>query len=202
MSVTEYIAIRTRRGCAVRGNDPRAVPNACTFLLVQASSSLGSGGPVRSPSSTIRSTRRSSSSTRSSFMVPGNPRTVLTVRHGHLQMPISGEEFESWCWRNGGETYEDPPAGLGIVCRFPDADTPDRVAYLPDVGGFQVHTPGDVPFCDFAPPTHRFLDRRGRSIAYRHGRRPGGHRSTTGREFQRIDGTPMPPVVGPERGRE
>jgi hypothetical protein len=67
---------------------------------------------------------------------------VLTVRRGLIYMPISEDEFESWCWRNGGETYEEPPAGPGIVCRFPDAETPDRVAYLPDIEGFQIYTRG------------------------------------------------------------
>lgn len=57
-------------------------------------------------------------------------------------MPFSEEDFELWCWRNGGETYVEPPVGPGIVCRFPNADTPDTVADLPDADGFQVHTQG------------------------------------------------------------
>lgn len=57
-------------------------------------------------------------------------------------MAISEEEFESWCWRNGGETFEEAPAGPGIVCRFPDTDSSDRVAYLPDADAFQLHTTG------------------------------------------------------------
>jgi hypothetical protein len=57
-------------------------------------------------------------------------------------MTLSEDDFESWWWRNGGETFEEPPVGPGIVCRFPDVDTPDRVVYLPDVDGFQVITDG------------------------------------------------------------
>ena len=68
-------------------------------------------------------------------------RTVLFFRRDRLVMPITGEEFESWCVRNGGETYEreDRP---GIVCRFPDVDSTDRFGYLPDVNAFQVITEG------------------------------------------------------------
>lgn len=57
-------------------------------------------------------------------------------------MAVSESEFEEWCWRNGGVTVEEPPVGPGIVCRFPDVDTLDRVVYLPDVNGFQIITDG------------------------------------------------------------
>jgi hypothetical protein len=57
-------------------------------------------------------------------------------------MAVSESEFEGWCWRNGGVTFEEPPVGPGIVCRFPDVDTLDRVVYLPDVDGFQIITVG------------------------------------------------------------
>lgn len=56
-------------------------------------------------------------------------------------MPISEDEFRSWCYRNGGETYEESTAP-GIVCQFPDVETPDRVAFLPDVDAFQVIAQG------------------------------------------------------------
>jgi hypothetical protein len=57
-------------------------------------------------------------------------------------MALSESEFENWCWRNGGVTFEEPPVGPGIVCRFPEVDTLDRVVYLPDADGFQVITDG------------------------------------------------------------
>lgn len=56
-------------------------------------------------------------------------------------MSLPERDFESWCFRNGGETYdeEDRP---GLTCRFPDTDTNDRVAYLSDSGAFEVITDG------------------------------------------------------------
>ena len=57
-------------------------------------------------------------------------------------MALSESEFEDWCWRNGGVTFEEPPVGPGIVCRFPEVGTLDRVVYLPDADGFQVITDG------------------------------------------------------------
>lgn len=56
-------------------------------------------------------------------------------------MGIGEQEFESWCFRNGGETFEreDRP---GSVCRFPDVDAADRVAYFPDVAVFEVVADG------------------------------------------------------------
>lgn len=56
-------------------------------------------------------------------------------------MQFSRDEFRSWCYRNGGETYgrENRP---GIVCHFPDSDERDRVGYLPDRNVFQVITDG------------------------------------------------------------
>lgn len=56
-------------------------------------------------------------------------------------MPISEKEFESWCFRNGGETFEED-SGPGIACRFPDADVPDRIHYFPDTKTFDVITGG------------------------------------------------------------
>lgn len=55
-------------------------------------------------------------------------------------MPITEEEFQSWCYRNGGETYggEWSP---GIAYRFPDADTPDRVTRITETA-FEVITEG------------------------------------------------------------
>lgn len=52
-------------------------------------------------------------------------------------MPITEEEFESWCFRNGGETRQEH-AGPGILCWFPDADVPDRIHYFPDTNVFDV----------------------------------------------------------------
>lgn len=56
-------------------------------------------------------------------------------------MSLSERDFESWCFRNGGETYdgEDRP---GLTCQFPDTETHDRVAYLSDSGAFEVITDG------------------------------------------------------------
>lgn len=56
-------------------------------------------------------------------------------------MPISQEEFTSWCFRNGGETFEEQE-GPGIACRFPDATVSDRVHYFPDTQTFDVITMG------------------------------------------------------------
>lgn len=56
-------------------------------------------------------------------------------------MPLSEQEFESWCFRNGGETYEEDDRP-GLTCKFPDTDTPDRVGYLTESGAFEVITEG------------------------------------------------------------
>lgn len=56
-------------------------------------------------------------------------------------MQISEEEFENWCFRNGGETYEEEDTA-GIVCQFPDTDTPDRVGFYSETGVFEVITQG------------------------------------------------------------
>ena len=57
-------------------------------------------------------------------------------------MALSESGFEDWCWRNGGVTFEEPPVGPGIVYRFPEVGSLDRVVYLPDADGFQVITDG------------------------------------------------------------
>lgn len=54
-------------------------------------------------------------------------------------MGIAEDEFESWCFRNGGETFEREERP-GAICRFPDVDTADRIGYFPDVGVFEVVT--------------------------------------------------------------
>lgn len=56
-------------------------------------------------------------------------------------MPISAEEFESWCFRNGGETFEEEDRS-GILCWFPDANIPDRITYFPETGTYDVTTGG------------------------------------------------------------
>ena len=56
-------------------------------------------------------------------------------------MTVSREEFESWCFRNGGETYEEGDRP-GAAFRFPDADIPDRIHYFPDNNTFDVITGG------------------------------------------------------------
>ena len=56
-------------------------------------------------------------------------------------MPISGDTFESWCFRNGGETYEERDSP-GIACRFPGTDVPDRVHFHPDTETVDVVTGG------------------------------------------------------------
>lgn len=56
-------------------------------------------------------------------------------------MPVSEEEFESWCFRNGGETFEEEST-LGTVCQFPDTETADRVGYYSENGVFEVITQG------------------------------------------------------------
>lgn len=55
----------------------------------------------------------------------------MKVSAGAISMPISDETFESWCFRNGGETYEERE-GPGTACRFPGTDVPDSVHYHPD----------------------------------------------------------------------
>lgn len=56
-------------------------------------------------------------------------------------MSVSEEAFESWCYRNGGETFvhEDE---VGVVCEFPGSETVDRVGYLPGTNAFQIITDG------------------------------------------------------------
>lgn len=56
-------------------------------------------------------------------------------------MALSEDEFESWCVRNGGETYEEQRAA-GVVCQFPDTDTADRIGYDESNGVFEVITDG------------------------------------------------------------
>lgn len=56
-------------------------------------------------------------------------------------MPVSEEEFESWCYRHGGETY-DREDESGIAYRFPDTDTEDGVYYYPNNDSFDVMTGG------------------------------------------------------------
>ena len=56
-------------------------------------------------------------------------------------MAPSEAEFESWCFRNGGETYEEEETA-GVVCRFPDAETTDRVGYYAANGVLEVITNG------------------------------------------------------------
>jgi hypothetical protein len=57
-------------------------------------------------------------------------------------MEISEEKFESWCFCNGGETYdEDESTSPGLVCRFPDTDTYDRMLRITD-STFEIVTDG------------------------------------------------------------
>ena len=56
-------------------------------------------------------------------------------------MPVSEQEFESWCYRHGGETY-DREERPGVAYRFPDTDTNEGVHYYPDNGSFDVITDG------------------------------------------------------------
>lgn len=63
------------------------------------------------------------------------------VRRGSVCMPVSEQTFESWCFRNGGETY-DEDEGPGIACQFPDTPAEDRVHYLPANESFDVITDG------------------------------------------------------------
>lgn len=56
-------------------------------------------------------------------------------------MPISEEEFESWCYRHGGETY-DHDDWPGIAYQFPDAETHEGVYYYPENNSFDVITEG------------------------------------------------------------
>lgn len=39
-------------------------------------------------------------------------------------MPVSETEFESWCYRNSGETYGEEERGC-VACQFLDADVND-----------------------------------------------------------------------------
>ena len=74
-------------------------------------------------------------------MSAGKTHSILIVRRSPLRMPVSEESFESWCFRNGGETY-DEEEGPGIACQFPDTDSEDRVPYMPDNDAFDVVTVG------------------------------------------------------------
>ena len=56
-------------------------------------------------------------------------------------MPLSEDEFESWCFRNGGETYEEQGTA-GVVCQFPDAGIADRIGYYESNGVFEIITDG------------------------------------------------------------
>lgn len=56
-------------------------------------------------------------------------------------MALSEDEFESWCFRNGGETYEEQGTA-GVVCQFPDTKTSNRVGYYESNGVFEVITDG------------------------------------------------------------
>jgi hypothetical protein len=56
-------------------------------------------------------------------------------------MALSEDEFESWCFRNGGETYEHQGT-TGVVCQFPDTETADRIGYYESNGVFEVITDG------------------------------------------------------------
>lgn len=56
-------------------------------------------------------------------------------------MALSEDDFESWCFRNGSETYDEGDT-RGLVCRFPDTGASDRVGYYPDNGVFEVITDG------------------------------------------------------------
>jgi hypothetical protein len=56
-------------------------------------------------------------------------------------MAVSEDEFESWCFRNGGETYDDNGTS-GLVCGFPDTETDDRVGYYSTNDVFEVITTG------------------------------------------------------------
>ena len=70
-------------------------------------------------------------------------RTILMVRRGGLCMEMSEPAFESWCFRNGGETYDEGDTNSpGLVCRFPDTDAADHVGYLPEANAFEVVTDG------------------------------------------------------------
>jgi len=54
---------------------------------------------------------------------------------------LKDADFQSWCFRNGGETYEEND-GPGLACQFPDTDAPDRIHYHPDTGTFDIVTGG------------------------------------------------------------
>ena len=70
-------------------------------------------------------------------------------------MEISEQEVESWCFRNGGETYdEDDSTSPGLVCRFPDTDTDDRVLRITD-STFEVIAEGRFYS---ARPLHQHAD--------------------------------------------
>ena len=56
-------------------------------------------------------------------------------------MAVTRDEFESWCFRNGGETYEEG-GRPGVAYRFPDIDIADRIHYFPDNDTFDVITEG------------------------------------------------------------
>lgn len=56
-------------------------------------------------------------------------------------MALSEDEFESWCFRNGGETYEETETA-GVVCQFPDSETADHIGYYESNGVFEVSTDG------------------------------------------------------------
>jgi hypothetical protein len=71
----------------------------------------------------------------------GSAGTVLRLRHARLSVPLSDREFESWCYRSGGETYEEADRNR-VTCRFPDTETDDRVGYFPESGAFEVITEG------------------------------------------------------------
>lgn len=106
----------------------------------QSSSSNISAEGDRSPSSTSSSGRSMMSSTRSSSMRFAVSRNGVTLRRGG-QVPISEQAFESWCYRNGGETYEERD-GPGVACRFSGANVPDRVHYHPDTETVDVMAGG------------------------------------------------------------
>lgn len=55
-------------------------------------------------------------------------------------MPISEDEFVSWCYRNGDETYGQEWSP-GIAYQFPDTDTTDRVTRI-TATAFEVITEG------------------------------------------------------------
>jgi hypothetical protein len=55
-------------------------------------------------------------------------------------MGVSVDEFTSWCYRHGGETYGQEESA-GVAYRFPDTGTPDRVTRISDTT-FEVITEG------------------------------------------------------------